>query len=214
MTDSIQNTLDSVVNYFNNTYQKHGAVAEGVDYNSTDAQVMRFAQLEKILDVVSKSERFSILDYGCGYGAFPYYLKERGYTFDYVGYDISTELITAANANPSKESSWHFTDKLDSLKPVDFTIACGVFNIKLEANVQQWQDFFLQQLEKLNSLSKRGFSFNTLTSYSDADKMADHLYYPDPKEVFDYCINNFSRNVALLHDYKLYDCTYLVRIDD
>ncbi|MBM3138043.1 MAG: class I SAM-dependent methyltransferase, partial [Chloroflexi bacterium] len=29
--------------------------------------------------------------------------------------------------------------------------------------------------------------------------------------LFDYCKVNFSKNVALLHDYKLYDFTIIVR---
>lgn len=212
MTNTIQNTLDSVVRYFNNTFEKHGAMAEGVDYNSSEAQILRFAQLEKILD--RDKQHTTILDYGCGYGALPYYLQQRGFNFDYVGYDISSELVTAANNNPDKNENWSFTDDVTSLKPADYTIACGVFNIKLDAEHETWQLFFLEQLNQLRTLSKRGFSFNTLTSYSDSEKMADHLYYPDPRFVFDYCVTNFSRHVALLHDYKLYDCTYLVRLDD
>ena len=131
-----------------------------------------------------------------------------------MGYDISNELVTAANANPAKHKDWRFTDDLESIEVADFAIACSVFHVKLEAETENWERFFLQQLAQLNALSKRGFSFNSLTSYSDADRMADHLYYPDPKMVFDYCVNTFSRHVALLHDYKLYDCTYLVRLDD
>ena len=37
------------------------------------------------------------------------------------------------------------------------------------------------------------------------------LYYADPCALFDYCKRNFSRNVALLHDYKIYDFTLIVR---
>ena len=37
------------------------------------------------------------------------------------------------------------------------------------------------------------------------------LYYADPCALFDYCKRSFSRNVALLHDYEIYDFTLLVR---
>jgi hypothetical protein len=50
-----------------------------------------------------------------------------------------------------------------------------------------------------------------LTSYSDEDKMRAHLYYTDPTWAFDLCKRRYSRHVALLHDYGLYEFTILVR---
>lgn len=44
----------------------------------------------------------------------------------------------------------------------------------------------------LNRTSSKGFAFNCLTSYSDAEKMRDHLYYADPCEVFDHCKRHYS----------------------
>jgi len=41
--------------------------------------------------------------------------------------------------------------------------------------------------------------------------MREDLYYADPCFIFDYCKRNFSRNVALLHDYELYEFTIIVR---
>jgi hypothetical protein len=49
-----------------------------------------------------------------------------------------------------------------------------------------------------------------LTKYSGADRMAQR---PDLYYGFDFCKRRFSRNVALLHDYGLYDFTILVRKD-
>ncbi|KAQ37574.1 hypothetical protein AJ39_03274, partial [Mycobacterium tuberculosis MD14844] len=62
-----------------------------------------------------------------------------------------------------------------------------------------------------NAASRRGFSFNCLTSYSDASKMRDDLYYADPCALFDLCKRRYSKSVALLHDYGLYEFTILVR---
>ena len=68
-------------------------------------------------------------------------------------------------------------------------------------------------LDEFNRLSRRGFSSNFLTKYSDAEKMRPDLYYADPLFLFDQCKRNFSRNVALLHDYRLYDFTLVIRKD-
>jgi hypothetical protein len=63
----------------------------------------------------------------------------------------------------------------------------------------------------MNDLAIRGMAFNFLTKYSDAEFMRPDLYYADPCFFFDYCKKNFSKNVALLHDYKIYDFTILIR---
>jgi 2-polyprenyl-3-methyl-5-hydroxy-6-metoxy-1,4-benzoquinol methylase len=41
-------------------------------------------------------EPFSILDFGCGYGALIEYLKSKYISFSYTGYDISEEMINQA----------------------------------------------------------------------------------------------------------------------
>ena len=66
---------------------------------------------------------------------------------------------------------------------------------------------------RFNDLSRKGFASNFLTKYSDANKMQADLYYADPLYLFDYCKRIFSKNVALLHDYRIYDFTILVRKD-
>ena len=93
----------------------------------------------------------------------------------------------------------------------DYTIASGVFNMKLETTDEEWKNYVINTIGTMNKLSKKGFSFNMLTSYSDKEFMRDDLYYADPLFFFDYCKKNFSKNIALLHDYQLYDFTIVVR---
>ena len=102
---------------------------------------------------------------------------------------------------------------MEEIPVCDYLVASGVFNIKMEAPYDQWTDYVIGSLEDFNQKTRRGFSVNFLTSYSDADRMAERpdLYYADPCVIFDYCRRHFSRNVALLHDYKIWDFTILVR---
>jgi hypothetical protein len=53
-----------------------------------------------------------------------------------------------------------------------------------------------------------------LTSYSDPGRMRPDLYYGDPREYFDLCKRKYSRHVALLHDYGLYEFTIIVRTNE
>ena len=80
-----------------------------------------------------------------------------------------------------------FTSAIDEAPVTDYAVACGVFNMKLEASFDEWTEFVIHGLEEMNSHSRIGFSSNFLTKYSDADKMRPDLYYADPCFLFDYC---------------------------
>src|SRR5439155_18607664 len=98
-------------------------------------------------------------------------------------------------------------------RSTDYTVASGIFNVKLAAPDAAWREHVLRTLDGLDLTSRRGFAFNCLTRYSDAERMKDYLFYADPCELFDYCKQRFAKNVALLHDYGLYEFTILVRKD-
>src|SRR5688572_8846018 len=91
---SVDNALKGLQDFFDKTIKTHGADPKGVDWKSQEAQDLRFDQLLKLHP--DKSQPFSIIDYGCGYGALVNYLKERGYQFTYVGYDMTPAVIDAA----------------------------------------------------------------------------------------------------------------------
>ncbi len=84
--------------------------------------------------------------------------------------------------------------------------------MKGDIDEKSWSDYIAKTIELMFKNSKKGFAFNCLTKYSDQDKMRQNLHYADPLFWFDFCKKNFSRNVALLHDYDLYEFTIIVRI--
>lgn len=201
--------LDHVKSYFDKRIQEHGASPRGSDWNSETSQNIRFDQLLRVVETSS----FSLLDYGCGYGALADYLESKGLEADYYGYDILESAIeTARQVHAKKPRRAFFTDKSE-LPACDYTVASGIFNFRGEQSFEDWTEYVLGVLNEFNQLSQRGFSSNFLTKYSDADKMRPDLYYADPLFLFDYCKRNFSKNVALLHDYRLYDFTLIVRRD-
>jgi SAM-dependent methyltransferase len=201
--------LDHVKSYFDKRIQEHGASPRGSDWNSETSQNTRFDQLLKVVEAQS----FSLLDYGCGYGALADYIATKGFEANYYGYDIlESAIATARQAHAEKPRRAFFTDR-SQLPVCDYTVASGIFNFRGEQSFEDWTGYVLGVLHEFDQLSRRGFSSNFLTKYSDADKMRTDLYYADPMFLFDYCKRNFSKNVALLHDYRLYDFTLVVRKD-
>jgi SAM-dependent methyltransferase len=202
--------LGKIKDYFTEKLETHGATPRGVDYNSVESQEARFFQLIKVIDA---SKKYSLMDFGSGFGAMYDYLLRLGHDVHYIGYDIAAPMVEKGRELHSNNPDCWFTTRIEEVPLVDYSALCGTFNMKLDVNVDAWTEIILECLRQMNERSQKGFSFNMLTKYSDADKMRPDLYYGDPLFFFDYCKRNFSKNVALLHDYKLYDFTILVRKD-
>jgi len=212
MTNKLDEIQHKLNNYFTEKLEQHGTTAKGVDYNGEQARDIRFVELVK---VINPTNQFSVIDYGCGFGAMFDFLHVQGWKFDYYGVDLIEKMIVAGRETHMDFPNAHFTTNEKELPEADYLVAAGIFNIKMDAEYTEWQDFVVKTLHRMNALCSKGFSFNMLTKYSDADRMAQRpdLFYADPLFFFDVCKKNFSRNVALLHDYGLYDFTVLVRKD-
>ena len=200
--------LHDVACYYSNKIEQHGVSPQGVDWNSVSSQELRFAQLIKPCE---NDSDFTINDLGCGYGALYDYLVKRDVNFKlYYGIDVSCTMIKHALDLHEDNTKCRF-DAGGQLKVADYSICSGIFNVKLQHNDTEWQEYVLSVLNDLHQNSIKGFAFNCLTKYSDKEKKRNDLYYADPCFVFDFCKRNFSKNVALLHDYGLYEFTIIVR---
>lgn len=201
--------LDEVANYYAEKLAEHGETPRGVDWNSEESQTIRFEQLCKIID--PGKSIFSLNDLGCGYGALLDYMRDRKLACSYLGVDVSREMISAAAQRHSTAHQARFITSAEPDQMADYSVASGIFNVRLERTDAEWFDYLQATIDMLNRTSSIGFAFNCLTSYSDEDKKRDYLYYADPCQLFDLCKRRYSRQVALLHDYELYEFTILVR---
>lgn len=206
MRDGTTDLLRQVADYYAAKLAEHGETPRGVDWNGADSQQLRFGQLCKLID---GDGSFSINDLGCGYGALYDYLAALHSSFSYAGIDVSAEMIDAAAQRLPRNVELLCADR--PARIADYSVASGIFNVRMDRSDDEWWTYCQATLDILDSHSRFGFAFNCLTSYSDADKMHDYLYYADPLAVFDLCKRRYSRNVALLHDYQLYEFTILVR---
>lgn len=203
------NLLLDVAAYYTEKLAQHGATPQGVDWNAQESQMMRFKQLCKIIN--KNHLDYSISDIGCGYGALLNFLDERYSSYSYLGIDISEDMIHAARMQHVSNLKARFINSNIPDIVSDYSIASGIFNVRLNHTESEWYDYIQSNLDELYKNCRIGFSFNCLTSYSDKEKKREYLYYADPCQIFNLCKERYSTNIALLHDYGLYEFTILVR---
>jgi hypothetical protein len=201
--------LGGVADYYGGCLQRHGATPRGVDWNGRESQENRFAQLLKVCEPGGPAV---LGDFGCGYGALREYLVSHGKAdCHYRGYDIAPAMVEAARQAHTADANATFSADEAVLHGCDHVVASGVFHVKLAVSREEWEPYLFTGLDRLAELGRRGFAFNMLTSYSDPERMRPDLYYADPCRLFDHCKRRYSRHVALLHDYGLYEFTIVVR---
>jgi SAM-dependent methyltransferase len=199
---------ERVAHYYADKIRTHGPVSRGVDWSSGESQALRFRQLLRICE---GEPRFSINDYGCGYGALVEHLAAGPARFEYRGYDIEPRMLQEARRLHGHRADCAFFDEEAQLPPADHGRERRLQR-QVDVPVETWQAYVAASLDVLFAKSRRGFGFNLLTSHSDPDRRRGDLYYADPAAVVDDCFRRYGRRVALLHDYPLFEFTILVRM--
>jgi SAM-dependent methyltransferase len=204
MSPSREPDLDAVARLYEKSLEKHGLTAPAVGWRDEREHQLRF---RKLAAVIEEGGEWRIADLGCGYGAFYDYLQCAGVGVKtFVGYDVSERMLAQARRRvPAGE----FICGTGVDREVDFSFACGIFNVRLGAEEGAWHSHIVRTLDNLNKHSVRGFAFNLLTTY--VDYREPHLYYADPRAFFTLCKERYTSGVALFHDYPLYEWTILVR---
>lgn len=82
-------------NYYTKKVLEHIEGPQASDWNSTEAQEVRFEQIAKILPDEIETN-FTVCDFGCGIGDFESYIGKKYRSYTYYGYDVSAEMIKRA----------------------------------------------------------------------------------------------------------------------
>lgn len=200
--------LAAVEGYYSAKFDEHGATPSGVDWNSAESQELRF---ERLLELVRReTEPFSINDLGCGFGSLADFLRRAGIEAPYVGYELSEAMLECARSTFRDTGGVRFVHGAE-LEPTDYSVASGIFNVKLGFSSEEWDQHVTATTDLLAARSRKGFAFNMLSTYSDVERRRPDLHYADPCAVFNRCKKSYSPHVALLHDYGLWEFTIIVR---
>jgi hypothetical protein len=104
-----------------------------------------------------------------------------------------------------------FTSNQGELPRADYTLASGLFHVRLDAPTGAWERHIRETLDHMAEISAIGFAFNLPSGRPDTAAGPDGPYAGDPASWLNHCLRRFPRRVAMLHDYNLQEFTLLVR---
>jgi len=196
--------------YYSDAIERYGPTPLGVDWPNVASQQLRFLQLLKLCNFDST---FSLNDFGCGYGALLGYLSEwhRGARIDYRGIDLSPAMVTAAQklwARKRRRATFAVGSSCGQL--ADYSVASGVFNVRLGQPLTIWEAYVEDVLTDLNAHSRIGFAVNFMLPL-DGAPMEDELYRSDKSRWTTFCRARLDCAVRAVGGYGLREFTLIAR---
>lgn len=207
--DDFSDVYAVVERHYSGTVARHGATAFGVDWSCVPTQELRFVQLLKLCDF---TRPFSINDVGCGYGALVGFLgrRHRGKSVDYLGVDVSEGMIAHARRLWAKRRRAIFEVAAQSTRAADYSVASGIFNVKLSVSEARWIRFIQRSLDEMRATSNKGFAINFLASLPPGTPGKAELYRTDAKTWAADCRERYQAKVEILAAYGMREFTLLI----
>lgn len=196
--------------YYSDAIERYGPTPLGVDWPNVASQQLRFLQLLKLC---SFDTAFSLNDFGCGYGALLAYLSEwhRNAKIDYRGIDLSPVMVaTARKLWTKKRPLATFVVGSTCRQMADYSLASGVFNVRLGQPVGIWEGYVENILADLCASSRIGFAVNFMLPL-DSAPMEDELYRTGQSRWVKFCRTRLGCSVRVVGDYGLREFTLIAR---
>ncbi len=203
------NIIKDVEQLYRSTARKYGNTPIAVGWKDYKSQELRFS----ILSEIGIFDGCSVLDVGCGYGAFYEFLIKRCNIGYYLGIDIVKEFIDTAKKKYKNYKNVDFLlmdiMELNKKYKFDFVFNCGIFHVKFNYTNEEFFEKFVKPLIlKMWEHTRIGMAFTFLTDAVDYKK--PKLFYCSPSRMFEFLRNNVSKYIVLRHDYKLFEYTVYV----
>jgi len=180
-------------------FRKYGVNPQSLAWKERGAAHQRFRQFWAEIDFNNKS----VLDIGCGFGEFGYFLSKRYKGVDYLGIDIVPEFIEEAKKK-YPHLSFKVSDFLkDNPGSFDVVIASGVLNSNVEDNLEYRE----KAISRMFSFTKKVLAFNMLGAHPQPENNPKaNVWYADSLEILGFCMT-LTRRVIFRANYHPKDFT-------
>ena len=204
-------SIDSkIAEIYNQRFLKLGPSPEASMWFSKKRQFKRFDIIFNEIKLLNKNNKRSIIDIGCGYGAFFEFLLERGADdiWSYYGYDVSNEVIKFCKEHYSQEAEF-YNGSIPTFM-ADFIIMSGTYNFFPAKDYNSWKLYFYRSLKAIWSKTTCAMIFNLQTS--NKEKITDGgIVYTYKDEIENFCKSNFGNVKAVINPVIPKDVTFVIK---
>lgn len=202
--------LSPVADYYSGRLRRWGPTPLGVDWPNRLNQELRFVQLLKLCDFGAPC---SLNDVGCGYGALLGHLwrRHRAARIDYMGTDVSARMVAAARRRWRHRGWARFEQAADCVRSAEYSLASGIFNVKLTCPLPQWEAAVQQSLTDMNRHSHRGLAINFVLPARPGSTSPPELYRPPVERWKPWLEQALGLQVTVIEGYGLPEYTLIAR---
>ena len=161
-----------LVDKYTKNILKFGYTPAGVFWNSEYNQIKRYQELMDLIP--DQKEKISLMDIGCGYGAFYQYLLKMNLSrkIIYFGIDINKNLIAECKRN---FPNIFFDNKPSNGIKVDYLLFSGTYNLAVINATNLWEKYILEDLYNYSKFGRKTILLNL--QISDECKIVNNIYY-------------------------------------
>ena len=166
-------------NLYSTRFKKYGPLPSSVLWLNKQRQLKRFEIIANSILRVGFAPSDTIMDFGCGYGAFLDFLYKYKQlsSAHYYGLDLSTEMIEFCQSK-YKSKRVNFLKKSHLDFDVSFSVLSGAFGRAATSNVSMWERYVFLNLSKTWSYTQKAMIFNFQYTNANVSKISrDKIYY-------------------------------------
>lgn len=202
----MKNETKTPDDYWNQRAREYGYDLKTLAYGSKLTQERKF----DVLISGIKGKRIKILDVGCGFGDLYFHMTQRGYMVDYLGVDVSEQIVKLARKSHPELRIINgdlLQEDLFAGEKFDYVLSTGI------NCVVHGQNFELERemISQMFCLCTKGVAIGLQSAIylqSNPEAASDTTsWYSDPVSLCEYALKNISPWANLRHDYMLHDFT-------
>jgi len=202
-----------IASLYSSRFKKYGPAPFSVLWFNGERQLKRFEIIADGIFRAGFTPKDTIIDFGCGYGAFLEFLHKykQFLPAHYYGLDLSTEMISFCQRRyRSKRVS--FLKKNDLDFDGGFSVISGAFGRAATPDVALWESYVFSNLLKIWSHTKKAMVFNfQYTASSESKISSDRIYYISLDRLF-YVLEAIGGSSNLIYDRSIpNDITVILR---
>ncbi len=140
--------------------------------------------------IPDQKEKISLMDIGCGYGAFYHYLLKMNLSrkIIYFGIDINKNLIAECKRN---FPNIFFDNKPSNGIKVDYLLFSGTYNLAVINATNLWEKYILEDLYNYSKFGRKTILLNL--QISDECKIVNNIYYTSRKNITKLLTKQFKK---------------------